>query len=97
MFLLSLNLCPVVKKNSRISITLWKANLLMALEGEFVAEALTSTCGITAVNLHCFYLKIYPCLTEIKFLVEVFLLFFFLLKWVVHITNIGSFILQVQI
>lgn len=76
MFLLSLNLCPVVKKNSRISITLWKANLWMVLEGEFVAEALTSTCGITAVNLHCFYLKIYPCLTEIKFLVEVFLLFF---------------------
>lgn len=53
MFLLSQNVCLVVRKNSRISITLWKANLLMVQEGKFVGEAITkitSTYGITAVR-----------------------------------------------
>lgn len=52
MFLLSQNLCLVVRKNSRISITLWKANLLMVQEGEFgkTVIKITSAYCITAIR-----------------------------------------------
>lgn len=52
MFLLSQNLYPVVRKNTRTSITLWKASSLMKQEGEFVVETVTNSTspyGITAL------------------------------------------------